>query len=108
MLLNGGVSPAGRLISEATLQQMRTPQVSEDIMPGEERWGLGVRVITKESYGDLPVGTFGWSGAYGTHFWVDPKNEIAAVFMRNSLYDGGSGSRTSREFEKAVHAALEE
>jgi len=108
MLLNGGVSPAGRLISEETLGQMRTPQVSEDIMPGEERWGLGVRVITKESYGDLPVGTFGWSGAYGTHFWVDPENKIAAVFMRNSLYDGGSGSRTSREFEKAVHAALEE
>ncbi len=108
MLLKGGVSPAGRLISEETLRQMRTPQVSENIMPGEERWGLGVRVITKESYSDLPVGTFGWSGAYGTHFWVDPENKITAVFMRNSLYDGGSGSKASREFEKAVHAALEE
>ena len=26
------------------------------------------------------VGTFAW-GAYGTYFWVDPKNELVAVVM---------------------------
>ena len=52
---------------------MCTPSVPEEIMPIHERWGLGVRVITDERHW-LPVTTFGWSGAYGTHFWVDPEN----------------------------------
>ena len=72
-------------------------------MPSNERWGLGVRVIVEESYKTLPVGTFGWSGAYGSHFWVDPTNKVAAVFMKNSLFDGGAGNESARNFEKAVN-----
>ena len=64
-------------------------------------WGLGVRVFTNGN-GRLPQGTFGWSGAYGTHFWVDPINKIVAVYMKNSLYDGGSGAATSAHFEEDV------
>ena len=75
-------------------------------MPGNERWGLGVRVIVKEAYGDLPVGAFGWSGAYGSHFWIDPINRVTAVFMKNSLFDGGAGNQSARNFEKAVNASF--
>lgn len=50
----------------------------------------------------LPVGAFGWSGAYGTHFWIDPVNSIAAVYMKNSVFDGGSGAVTAANFEKDV------
>ena len=25
--------------------------------------------------------SFGWSGAYGTHFWVDQKEDLIAVLM---------------------------
>ncbi len=96
------------LISEDTFSLMCTPAVSKEIMPIHERWGLGVRVITEEYYEDLPVGSFGWSGAYGTHFWVDPVNKIAAVYLRNSLVDGGSGSRSARDFERAVRRSLVE
>ena len=96
------------LISEDTFSLMGTPAVSKEIMPIHERWGLGVRVITEEYYEDLPVGSFGWSGAYGTHFWVDPVNKIAAVYLRNSLVDGGSGSQSARDFERAVRRSLVE
>jgi len=68
-------------------------------------WGLGVRVLKNDGY--LPDGSFGWSGAYGTHFWVDPSREMYAVYMKNSYYDGGSGAATAREFEIAVRAALD-
>ena len=81
---------------------MHTLIVPEEIKPHVERWGLGVRVIVKEEYKTLPVGTFGWSGAYGSHFWVDPINQVAAVFMKNSLFDGGAGNESARYFEKAV------
>lgn len=108
MLLNRGQTETGRLVREDTFSLFCTPAVAEEIMPIHERWGLGVRVITKEYYEDLPVGSFGWSGAYGTHFWVDPINKIAAVYLRNSLVDGGSGSEAARQFERAVRRSLVE
>ena len=103
MLLNKGQTPKKQILNEKTFQLLHTPFVSEEIMPGNQRWGLGVRVIVNENYKILPVGTFGWSGAYGSHFWVDPKNKIAAVFMKNSLFDGGAGNESARNFEKAVN-----
>lgn len=103
MLLNGGIGEHGRVLSQKTLSLMSTPTVSKDIMSGNERWGLGVRVITEPQYEVLPVGSFGWSGAYGAHFWIDPKNRVAAVFMKNSFVDGGSGNESARNFERAVY-----
>ena len=76
-------------------------------MPYSEIWGLGVRVIVRDAYKTLPVGTFGWSGAYGTHFWIDPVNNVAAVYMKNSLFDGGAGNESARNFEKAVNDSFE-
>ena len=105
MLLNKGEINGNRVISEKAVKLISTPQVPESIMPGNERWGLGVRVITSENYRYLPVGTFGWSGAYGTHFWIDPVNSIAAVYMKNSLFDGGSCAVTAANFEKDVFNA---
>lgn len=108
MLLNGGNANGKQLVSEELFKQMHTVQISKDIMPGDERWGLGVRVIAEAEYPYLPVGTYGWSGAYGSHFWVDPVNEIVAVFMKNSKIDGGSGNKSSRKFEEAVYKSFAE
>lgn len=69
-----------------------------------EVFGLGVRITLREK--TLPEGIFGWSGAYGTHFWVDPVNEITAVYMKNSFYDGGAGCMTAIQFEKDVMNSL--
>ena len=103
MLLNEGKTPSKQLISNKTFSLLCTPYVPKEIMRGYQSWGLGVRVITDEEYKNLPVGAFGWSGAYGTHFWIDPKNKIAAVFMKNSLFDGGAGNESARNFERAVN-----
>jgi CubicO group peptidase (beta-lactamase class C family) len=42
-----------------------------------------VRVVSNAVAGSsrLSDGSFGWSGAFGTHFWVDPRDEIVAVMM---------------------------
>ena len=102
MLLNNGKTSKKQILSEEAFRLLHTPFVSEETMPSNECWGLGVRVIVKEDYKTLPVGTFGWSGAYGSHFWIDPINKVAAVFMKNSLFDGGAGNESARNFEKAV------
>ena len=104
MLLNKGQTDTGRILKEQSVEQLCTPQVSREIMPGTQRWGLSVRVITSDKYPYLPVGAYGWSGAYGSHFWIDPVNRLAAVFMKNSKTDGGSGNESARNFEKAVYS----
>ena len=105
--LRTGRTPEGEVLLQGeALDAIRTPQLSETLHPGQQRWGLAVRVIVSEDYRRLPVGTYGWSGAYGTHFWVDPQNEIVAVYMKNSHYDGGSGAKTSANFEEDVASAL--
>lgn len=106
MLMNGGVYEGKRILSKEALLDMVTPRISEKKRNATRYWGLSVRVITTEEYRVLPVGSFGWSGAYGTHFWIDPVNRIEAIYLKNSRFDGGSGAVTSANFEKDVFAAL--
>jgi CubicO group peptidase (beta-lactamase class C family) len=104
MLLRGGKAESGeQLLREQSVRLMRTPAISEAIMPGNQRWGLGMRVITDASYPMLPTNAYGWSGAYGTHFWLDPDNDTIGIYMKNSHYDGGSGAMTAVHFEKNVY-----
>ncbi len=67
-------------------------------------WGLGMRRVEKDPF--LPSGSFGWSGAYGTHFWIDPKHRLAAVLMINLSNALGAYAPTAREFERLVARSL--
>ncbi len=108
MLRRDGLSKNGaEVLSEAAVQRMYTPRATEEIMLGSERWGLGVRVIVNGDYPHgLGEGCFGWSGAYGTHFWVDQKNRLTVVMLKNSRFDGGAGNRSACELEEDVSASL--
>ena len=44
------VLESAQILKEETFNMLCTPQVSKEIMPGRERGGLGVRVITDDSY----------------------------------------------------------
>ena len=108
MLCSGGLSEDGeRVLPEETVRAMRTPQLPEEVEMYGERWGLGMRVVTVPDYPHgLGVGCYGWSGAYGTHFWVDPENRLSVVMMKNSLYDGGAGNQSACALERDVSASL--
>ena len=110
MLLCDGIGRNGqRILSEKTMQRMRTPHVPESMQMLDERWGLGVRVITSEHHHNhLPLGTFGWSGAYGTHFWCDPVNQITAVFMKNTCTPDKPGISCVEQFERTVYESLKD
>ncbi len=103
MLLSGGkTQDGGRILSDESVKLMATPAEPFGISPSQ-RWGLSVRVITSDS-NRIPMGSFGWSGAYGCHFWVDPTNNITAIYMKNSTYDGGSGAKTAQNLETDVYS----
>ena len=105
MLQNYGTFEGERIVSEAYIQQMQQPVTGENLMvKAYQAWGLGVRVLTDKYI--LPKGCYGWSGAYGTHFWIDPANKIYAIYMKNSMYDGGSEAKTAKAFEVAVAESL--
>lgn len=107
MLRRGGVSGGGkRVLSEWAVREMQTPRFPHEIDAHGTRWGLGVRVVTRADHPRLPVGSFGWSGAYGGHFWIDPENGVVAVYLKNSHYDGGSEARTGKNFERDVTASF--
>lgn len=109
MLLNGGVFRGRRVLSEEAVNTLSSPIVPPEVMGSEtSRWGLGVLITATDDHPRLPKGAYGWSGAYGTHFWVDPANKVTAVFMKNSFFEGGAGARTENNFQADVNAAFAE
>src|SRR5471030_329834 len=46
-------------------------------------WGLGFAIRTNPEFSLLPgaVGSFNWSGLWGTYFWIDPAEKLIAVQM---------------------------
>jgi len=107
MLLNGGQLNGKRLLSPRSVEVMRSVFVP-DTLPGRaagEGFGLSVRVVSNPQARNtfLSQGSFGWSGAYGTHFWVDPKEKIVAILMIHT-----PAQQARADFESAVaHAVVE-
>lgn len=106
LLMNGGTADGRRVLSEASVAQIHSVHAPLEVLPGREHWGLGVRIVTGDGDPYLPIGTYGWSGAYGSHFWIDPENRLFAILMKNSTCDGGSGNESARKLEEAVYTAL--
>ena len=107
MLLNGGQLDGKRLLSPRSVETMRSVFVS-DTLPGRpsgESFGLSVRVVSNPASRNtfLSQGAFGWSGAYGTHFWIDPKEKVIGILMTQTPNQEVRG-----DFENAVmHAVIE-
>ena len=72
-----------------------------------EAFGLSVRVVTDHVQRVTPLsdGSFGWSGAFGTHFWVDPKEKVVGVLM---VQTNNPNRQLDRDLENAVMQAIVE
>ena len=85
MLLNGGELDGARILSPKTIDLMTTNQVAVPFRPGQ---GFGLAFSTNERVGAdglASVGTWGWGGAYGSIYKVDPKEHLVMVFMIQQL-----------------------
>jgi len=105
MLANGGELDGVRILSPASVRIMGS-RVIPETLPGRqpgEGYGLGVRSVTDAAARHTLIGTgsFGWSGAYGTHFWVDPSRKLAAIFFVQT-----PGQPRTGDFETAVMQAV--
>ncbi|GAA0411573.1 serine hydrolase domain-containing protein [Leifsonia naganoensis] len=100
MLAAGGELDGVRVLSPESVLSLSASRGTgaRSSGPGLE-WGLGVIV---ETQGDevRAKGSWGWSGAWGTHLVVDPADRSALVLMVNRSDIGGAGSPVSREISR--------
>lgn len=114
MLVSSGELDGARILSPVTVDLMASDHLPNGVTRGAagggeasgESYGLGVRVVTDAAKaGNLTsAGTFGWSGAAGTHFFVDRDQELIGVFMVQRQGRGGFGM--SDQFETLVYQAI--
>ena len=94
MLLNGGELDGVRLLSRMTVDLMHSdllgnlPSASPLLAPGH---GFGITVAINKGpahSATLPApGQYRWGGMAGTAWWVDPREEMTAVFFMQTLLD---------------------
>lgn len=84
MLLNNGEYNGKRILSRNSVRMMTTNQVGEVPISNDDKFGLGFQIVTEKSSGRTPAqaGTFGWGGAFGTSYWVDPKEKMVLLIYR--------------------------
>jgi CubicO group peptidase (beta-lactamase class C family) len=99
MLLHGGARGSTRLLSPSTVSLMtadalppgigyseRARTVMADLAPtpaAGQGFGLGFAVRNAIGQNPLPgsPGTYYWTGAFGTTFWIDPKERLVGIMM---------------------------
>jgi len=88
MLLNGGQLDGVRLLSPKTVALMTTNQVGTLLDPTDQRNGFSLGFGTVERLGGngmASVGSYGWGGAYGSVYEVDPRERLVMMFMVQQL-----------------------
>lgn len=109
MLANRGQLDGKRLLSPKSVDLMRSAFIP-DTLPGRsagEGYGLGVRVVTDRAARNtlLSNGSYGWSGAFNTHFFIDPEEDVIGIFMTQAMFLP-TRQQLRDDFETAVMQAL--
>jgi len=84
MLADGGEFGGTRLLGKQTVGFMTSDHVgSRPGRPPGLGFGLGVEVRTSVGDAALPgsLGEYGWAGNAGTLFWIDPVEQVIAIYM---------------------------
>jgi len=117
MLLNGGQLDGVRIVSRATVALMASDHLGARIdapfSPGElllgtpgYTFGLGFAVRQGPGIAGVPGSTneFMWAGYGGTYFWIDPQEQITAVYMSQAPSPMRAYYR--KLFKQLVYAAI--
>jgi len=111
MLGNGGELNGNRLLGLRTVELMASNHVGDLYGPPDANrhdglgFGLTVSVVLDPVVANTREGkgSFGWGGAFGTYFWVDPENDLVALLMVQT-----PGGYLRPDFANAVTQAIVE
>jgi CubicO group peptidase (beta-lactamase class C family) len=92
--MNGGTLDGVRFLSRTTVRLMTSDHlgtfIATPVQPGElllgtkgYTFGLGFAVRQGDGVAGVEgsAGEFMWAGYSGTYFWVDPREQVTAVFL---------------------------
>lgn len=107
MLANGGAVQGKRLLSKQSVNFMTADH--NGARPGRPPglgFGLGfeVRTSTGEAGISGSVGEYGWAGNAGTLFWIDPKEQLIAIYMVQ--VNDGDRIMLRNQFRSMVQSAI--
>jgi CubicO group peptidase (beta-lactamase class C family) len=123
MLLNKGELDGTRLLAPKTVQLMTANHLPEgkeiaDLSPVDDAFnesgyrgigfGLGVAVTLDPARVGIPgtVGEFTWGGMASTTFFVDPREDMAVVFITQAIMDTARRVRLRRDLRTLVYGAM--
>lgn len=83
MMMAGGTYKGKQYLSRKTVDLMISNQTGDLFQLPGTQWGLGFAVVTDGPATKTPAskGLFFWAGANNTHFFIDPKEKLIAIFM---------------------------
>jgi CubicO group peptidase (beta-lactamase class C family) len=104
MVLNEGTLNGVRVLAPETVRLMTTNQI-RTLHPREGMgFGLGFETTDRAGANGLdPAGAFGWGGAYGTVYRVNPEARLVMLLMIQLLPDN---SNIRDVFLTLVHEAM--
>ena len=106
MLLNGGELDGVRILGPKTIELMTTNQVGNLFSTSGEGFGLAFGTTDRVgANGFGSVGAWGWGGAYGSMYRVDPKERMLMLFMIQQL---PNRTDVASRFPTVVYQALVE
>ena len=108
MFINGGELDGARIINQQSIDMMRSNTLRDGLLlrgsdssPGQAGQGFGVdfAVIFDPVAADSPQGegTYYWSGAAGTWFWIDPVHNMYFIGMIQSQGGNRPGAANMRD-----------
>ena len=103
-LRNGGALGKVRLLSPHAVQLMTTNQVGD--LKSPKGLGFGYGFETHDTYGVSgmeSVGSWGWGGAYGTYYRVDPAERLTTVLMIQMI---PNNTDLTDKFKASIYQAL--
>ena len=111
MLVSGGMTHRGRLLSEATVAVMTADHLTDlqrergsPILGLGRGWGYGLGVIHGVNDMRLPLGSFGWNGGLGTSWQSDPHTQRTALLLTQTLFTSPAAPTVHLEFQRTVFA----
>ena len=103
-LRNGGALGKVRILSPHAVQLMTTNQIGD--LKNPRGLGFGYGFETHDKYGVSgmeSVGSWGWGGAYGTYYRVDPAERLTTVLMHQMI---PNNTDLTDKFKASIYQAL--
>jgi CubicO group peptidase (beta-lactamase class C family) len=116
MMLNNGTYCGERILSRPSIELMTMDHITAEQKSSSmffpnfwdtRGWGLGLSVVTKRSEIEDVPGRFGWDGAFGTSWYVDPAEDLIGILLTQRRPDSLAIPAFIHDFWTSVYQLID-